>query len=433
VRILGAVLNNALGARQRQVERAAESPAQPRRVLLVRLSAIGDIVFASPLIASARRAYPNAYLAWLVQPECAPLLVHHPDLDEVIEWPLPHWRRLWKERRFWNLIGQVADAMKMLRARRFELAIDLQGLLKSALPMRLCGARERIGLGSREGAQLLMTGVVGRGPDSQRISSEYRYLAARLRWPLEAFRMRVYPGTSAEDEAESLIAEHGLSNGYAVICPFTTRPQKHWVFVRWAHLATAIHQTFGLPTLMLGSPADREAAQQIIVGCDAGAKRRTRAGLRLEAEADPHPGADRGPSTAADDASAQRNESEVLVDLVGATSLLCAAALIGRARLLVGVDTGLSHMGIAFARPTVLLFGSTCPYTETGAANARVLYHRRDCSPCRRRPTCNGDFNCMRDIEVDEVMATLTDLDQLAGLGRPIDRGDWAASSAKPE
>jgi heptosyltransferase-1 len=67
-------------------------------------------------------------------------------------------------------------------------------------------------------------------------------------------------------------------------------------------------------------------------------------------------------------------------------------------------------MGIAFNRPSVLLFGSTCPYTETGNANARVLYHPRPCSPCRRRPTCDGAFSCMRDIEVDEVISTLVEL-----------------------
>jgi len=69
----------------------------------------------------------------------------------------------------------------------------------------------------------------------------------------------------------------------------------------------------------------------------------------------------------------------------------------------IGVDTGLGHMGIAFGRPSLLLFGSTCPYLETGQANAKVLYHSRPCSPCKRRPTCHGAYDCMRDIGVDEV------------------------------
>ena len=350
----------------------AKPGTSSQRILLVRLSAIGDILFASPLIASARRAYPDAHLAWLVQPECAPLLVHHPDLDEVIEWPLPHWRRLWEQRHVFGLIGQAVAAARSLRARHFDLAIDLQGLLKSALPVHWSGARERIGLDSREGSQLLMTRRVGRGSDSARISSEYRHLAFSLGWPVDDFHPRVYPGHEAESAAEALIAEHGLSAGYVVICPFTTRPQKHWIDARWKALAARIQARFCLPTLMLGGPADHEAAQEI-------------AGF---------------------------NAIAPLVNLVGRTSLLSAAALIRRARMLVGVDTGLSHMGIAFARPTILLFGSTCPYTEAGNANVRVLYHRRDCSPCRRRPTCDGAFDCMRDIGVEEVMTTLSDLDE---------------------
>ena len=238
-----------------------------RRLLLVRLSAIGDLVFASPLISSARRRYPTAHLAWLVQPECAPMLRHHPDLDEVIEWPLGRWRRLGRERRLAALAREVSAAVDALRQRRFDLAIDLQGLLKSALPARLCGAAERIGLGSREGGGLLMTRVVGRGPNSHEISSEYRHLAERLGWPTDGFRQRVYPGVEAEQEAAALLSRYGLDNGYAVLCPFTTRPQKHWVEQRWALLAEQMLERFSLPSVMLGGPGDVDAARSIATGC----------------------------------------------------------------------------------------------------------------------------------------------------------------------
>jgi heptosyltransferase-1 len=78
--------------------------------------------------------------------------------------------------------------------------------------------------------------------------------------------------------------------------------------------------------------------------------------------------------------------------------------LIERASLLIGVDTGLGHMGIAFGTPSLLLFGSTCPYLDTTRANARVLYHKLDCSPCKRRPTCGWAFTCMHLITIDEVL-----------------------------
>jgi len=335
----------------------------PRRVLVVRSSAIGDIVFASPLVAALRRAYPQAHIAWLVQPEYRSLLEHHPDLDEIIAWPVREWRTLWRRRRLGSLIRAFRAFRKHLRARRFDLALDLQGLLKSGLVTRLSGARERIGLGSREGSRWLMTQVVPRGGDSGRIGSEYRFLAHSLGLPTHGFAMAVHYGPEAADFARELIERAGLNRGFAVTCPFTTRPQKHWFDPRWAELSDRLHAELGLPVVMLGGPGDREAAECI---------RDLAAG---------------GP-----------------IALVGKTTLPQAAALIAESALLVGVDTGLSHMGIALGRPSLLLFGSTCPYLDTTRANARVLYHRLDCSPCKRRPTCNGAFTCMQSIAVDEVL-----------------------------
>lgn len=335
-----------------------------RGILLVRLSAMGDIVFASPLIASFRRAYPNARLAWLVQPEFAELLEHHPDLDRVLIWPRKKWRELWRKRRFGELYREIGRLRRELEAANFDIAVDLQGLLKSGLLARLSGARERIGLGSRELSGHVMTRVVPRGGDPLRIASEYRYLAETLELPSDDFTMAVHYGGAAAAHADRVIASHGWESGYAVVCPFTTRPQKHWFESRWAELVGRIGEAFGLPVAVLGGPGDRAA------------------GARIAAAAG---GA---------------------VDLTGQTSLCQAAALIDRGALLIGVDTGLSHMGIALATPTVSLFGSTCPYLETGRAGARVLYHRLPCSPCRRSPTCNGDYTCMREIQVDEVLAT---------------------------
>lgn len=359
-------------------------------ILIVRLSAIGDVVFASPLIAAFRRAYPEAHIAWLAQPECAPLLVHHPDLDEVIVWPLGEWKALWRERRWLDLLRAMRVFRAELRARRFDLAVDLQGLLKSGLLTRLSAAPERIGLGSREGSQWLMTRVVPRGKpltppgpalasrgegggpsrrtaganSHSRIGSEYLFLAETLGLPVGDLRMEVHYERDDATFAEEVIKREGLTRGYAVICPFTTRPQKHWFEHRWAELANRLHANLGLAVVMLGGPADVDAAARICVMASAG-----------------------------------------LTDLTGRTSLLQAAALIDRSALLIAVDTGLGHMGIAFGTPSLLLFGSTCPYRDTTRGNARVLYHQLPCSPCKRRPTCAGDFTCMRLIEVDEVIA----------------------------
>ena len=77
---------------------------------------------------------------------------------------------------------------------------------------------------------------------------------------------------------------------------------------------------------------------------------------------------------------------------------------------MVGVDTGLTHMGIAFDRPTIGIFGSNIPYTETFTDRTRLLIHWLDCVPCKGHPTCGGDFTCLRLITVEEVLSAARSL-----------------------
>ena len=100
----------------------------------------------------------------------------------------------------------------------------------------------------------------------------------------------------------------------------------------------------------------------------------------------------------------QAQTSATPVSLVGQTSLRQAAAMIERASLVLGVDTGLTHIGIAFDRPTIGIYGSNVPYTETFTDRTRILIHWLDCVPCKGNPTCDGDFTCLRLITVDEVL-----------------------------
>ncbi|MEJ2405967.1 MAG: glycosyltransferase family 9 protein [Candidatus Thiodiazotropha sp.] len=333
------------------------------RILIVRLSAIGDIVFASPLIHALRQRYPRARLYWLVQPESRALLECHPELDEVIVWPRGEWQSLWQARRWGALWRAVRRFRQQLKAHHFDLALDVQGLMKSGLLCRLSGAHRRIGLGSREGSQWLMHERIPKGGEPRRIGSEYLYFAERLGLPNDSFEMQVGLCEADQAFAGQLLAEEHLEDGFVAICPFTTRPQKHWFNPRWSELVEAAQRHWGMPVMMLGGPGDREAAKTI----------RPRNGGRL-------------------------------IDRVGETSLRQAAAILARARLVVGVDTGLTHIGIAMNRPTLCLFGSTRPYLDTTHANAEVIYHPRNCSPCKRHPTCHEAFDCMADISVDEIL-----------------------------
>jgi len=334
------------------------------RILIVRSSAIGDVVFASALPAAIRRSHPDAHIAWLVEPGIHELLLPDPAIDEVITWSKADWVKLWKSGRKLELLGRVRQFRRELHARRFDVAVDLQGLLKSGFLTWLSGAPRRVGLGSKEGSQWLMSEVIPRGGEKARIGSEYQYLAQQMGFDAGDFLPTLTLAPETEAAAAQKLEAHGLQAGrFAVFAPFTTRPQKHWFEDAWQALAPQLIAATGLTPVILGGPADQPAAARI-------------------AAVDPR-----------------------IVNLAGQTRLPEAAAVIARSALLIGVDTGLTHMGTALARPTVAIFGSTCPYQDTGRPTGSVIWLGMPCSPCRRRPTCGGAFTCLRDITPERVLA----------------------------
>jgi heptosyltransferase-1 len=303
-----------------------------------------------------------------------PLLQANPRLDHVFLWPRRRWRDRWKAGRRRDVWHEFQHLRRELKAQRFDWIIDLQGLMKSAAWAWLAGGRRRIGLGSKEGSQWLMTEVVDRPTESPLIGKEYRHLMTVLSAVPERFAMDMAVSAEADRNAAALLHESGVEGPFAVFCPFTTRPQKHWFDERWAELAVRTRQEVGVVPVLVGGPGDRERAAAIVQGSDGAA-----------------------------------------VNLCGRTRLDECAAVIRRASLVVGVDTGMTHMGIAMDRPSVTLLGSTDPYFETGTAHGRVLYHLLPCYPCYRRPTCGGEFTCMRMHTVEAVFDTARTL--LAGVG----------------
>jgi len=184
----------------------------------------------------------------------------------------------------------------------------------------------------------------------------------------QTFNMRIALAPDDLAYSKQFCQQHHLHQGYIVICPFTTRPQKHWSEGHWINFIKQAYEQLSLPVVMLGGPGDVEAGKRLDCG------------------------------------------QSGLINVTGQTRLRQAAAIIANARLLVGVDTGLTHMGIAAAIPVITLFGSTCPYQDTGQDTTVVLYKAMECSPCRRNPTCGGAFTCMTDISVADVLESANQL-----------------------
>ena len=343
-------------------------PADARKILVVRLSARGDVVLSSPLAGALRRRYPAAHIAWAVEERTADVIRHNPHLDEVIVWERAEWKRMLRTGRWGAFLGAAADFFTALRDRRFDVAIDAQGLLRSGALALFSGARVRIGLGSREGSGLLMTSVVKREFFTRRIASADASFARALGLDATSFAMEIPRGEDELAAVDRIVATEGLGDGFVAAVPFTTRFYKHWFEDRWSALIRQIREGVGLGVVLLGGPADRGAADRILEGGGEGAP---------------------------------------LVDLVGRTTLGEASAVVARCSVLVGVDTGLCHMAHAFGRPAVLVFGSNAPYLDPPIPGARILHSGRDCSPCWGKLTCGGRIDCMDDISVAEVLAAV--------------------------
>ncbi len=345
-------------------EPGAERRLKNMRILIIRLSAIGDVIMASGLIAALRSLYPDSHIAWLTESGNADLLAHHPELDQLHLWPRRQWRALRQQGNWPEFLRQSVRLIQTLRAEHYDLVLDLQGLLKSGIWAWLSGGRRRIGLGSREGSQFLMTETCDRHVDSPLIGKEYRKLAALLGASPASFQQGVYCSPTDQEAAAGLLARHDIKQDYILLAPYTTRPQKHWQAARWIELAQHLTAISHLPVLLLGGPGDQVEARAWLAQTDT-----------------------------------------ALFDLTGQTPLGVAAALIAKARLLLGVDTGLTHLALVMNTPTLALFGSTCPYLDTGKPHARVLYTPLPCSPCRRHPSCDQRYDCMASHTVDTVLA----------------------------
>jgi len=277
------------------------------RILIVRLSAIGDCLHTLPVLCALRERRPQAFLGWLVEGRSGDLLREHPALDELIIVP-----RGWLKSP--RIIWQLRRRLRMLR---FDVAIDVQGLTKSAIAARLSGAPRRIG----------MTGVDGRelSPwlNNEHVEPRATHIVDRnleLLGPLGVTAPQVKFGlprpAADESRATGIIAEAGLEAGFAVINPGAGWPSKLWPPERFAAVARYLGHDRGLASLVVWAGPQEKAMAETIVAAGEGYAR-----------------------------------------MAPATTLTDLSAVVRRARLFVGSDTGPLHLAAAVGTPCVALFG----------------------------------------------------------------------------
>lgn len=333
----------------------------PERVLIVRLSSIGDVVHALPGYMELRRAWPETRFGWAVEP-AAHDLVAALDVD-VHRVETPTFKRRPLAPSTWR---ELARLRRELRSRRYRLAVDFQGLLKSALVGRLAGAP-----------------LLGPAPADARESVAarlYRHAAPPMPEGLHAvergrllaqFATGTAPGALTFPELfdrattlrlEQRLADHGLGE-YVLLHSAANWDSKRYPDAAWVEVARRVHEASGLPVIWLWGPGEQERARE------------------LAAHAGP------GQHASFD------------------TTLPELAALIAGGRLLIGGDSAPLHLAVACRTPTVGVFGPTDPgilgpLDPADGVVRRVL----PCSHCHRRVCPLGTRECLVELPPSSIV-----------------------------
>jgi heptosyltransferase-1 len=327
------------------------------RILIVKLSSFGDVLHALPTLEALRDLYPQGRLTWLVEAGYAPLLEKHPALNEV--WRAP---RLRPGEIFSGANPTlIAGLVRHLRVHRFDVVIDLQGLLKSAVWVALARSVRKVGYDrTREGSCRVLSERVDPFDPEAHAVRRYLNLAHYLGAPINPPRFRLGLGAAAN---VSHLLPGDETRGLAVLHPGARWPSKLWPAVSWARLGDWLSREHGLRVAITGSAADRGLATEIL-----------------------------------------EQMQEPAVNLTGHTSLAELAAVLRRARLAVTTDTGAMHLAAALGTPVAALFGPTAPWrTGPFGKGHQVVRLALDCSPCFKR-RCRAP-RCLTDLTPELAQA----------------------------
>ncbi|MEI7834621.1 MAG: glycosyltransferase family 9 protein, partial [bacterium] len=292
----------------------------PKRILIVRLSAIGDVLMTSPVPRALKCAYPGVHIAWVVDKLSAPMVQGNPYVDDIIILDRKQWEKQMGQGKIVDVLRGLSALKRRLRAGNYDMAIDMQELFISGLVCWLSGARRRIGpIPAREMNQIFMTERVERPQVTTRLTDSCMGMLRGMGIDAPAESPVLVVPEADRQAAAQLLADAGLLDGrYVTCCISSSRPQKDWVASRWGELADELWQRHGLRTVLVGGPERKEQAEKLVA-----------------------------------------THSPQLISAVGRTTLLQASAICQGGVALVGVDTGLTYAGMANGVPTVALYGST--------------------------------------------------------------------------
>ncbi|PLX90313.1 MAG: lipopolysaccharide heptosyltransferase I [Desulfuromonas sp.] len=360
------------------------------KILIVKMSALGDVIHALPVLRYIHQLHPEAEIDWVVEDPFAPVLAGHPDIHEILTVRTKYWRTL----PTMTMLGKALKFIRRLRRDHYDVVLDLQGNSKSGLFTLMSRATKKYGFDRRqvrEWPNLLATNRrVALGEGEHHIAQ--RALAvARAAFPggdsvPQAGPLHVDEG--ARQRIDALFSEHMVKHPVVVFHYGTTWETKLWHVKCWQELACRLLDDHGIrPLLTWGNEVERRAAEAI---------------------------------HAATAGRAIIWPRGTLPELV---------ALLAQADIVVGGDTGPIHIAAAVGTSTVSLFRVTDAERNGPAGEEhRRLQSPLPCAMCLRKQ-CDQDDQCSRSIGVDEVCSAIGDLLSLPSNDSKIDERESYAGN----
>lgn len=333
-------------------------------ILIVKLSAIGDVIHALPVAGALKQHFPQARITWVVEKPAYDLLTNNPHIEEIIIFDKPRFKTLQ------GLCQNAPAFIQNLHSRRFDLALDLQGLFKSAAISYLSGAPRRlVYCNTREMSHLFAQKVCG--PHAKgHIVEQYLDVVRALGCHVQQAQWAIQPTIAEQQSAEAIAMQAGFSldEPYVVFAPGANWPNKRWPADHFAAIADWLASQ-GYKAVIVGGPGDQELARAIMAG----------AAVK--------------PTV-----------------IVGQTTLKQLAYITSKARALIGGDTGPTHLAAAMKTPVIALMGPTDaqrngPYGQLD----RALATTHSCHGCWKR-SCSKNLDCLAGISVESVRTALAKL-----------------------
>lgn len=334
-----------------------------KKILIVKPSALGDIIHTIPIVKAIKDKH-DAEISWVVSRPFKNILEHTPVVDKIFIFE----RKRWGGLRFFRHLGEIIAFLRQIRAEKYDIVLDFQGLLRSGIITLLSGCKHRVGFrNARELAHLGYTQKVETPVNVVHAIDRYKLIAKSI--AVDECEMN-FPLNDLEADIQQKW-DTILPDDFIVIVPGARWSSKRWPPQHFAELVNLIHEKSTISVVIVGSPSEQQISQQVVNGI---------------------------------------SDKEKCINTTGETSLVELAHITKLARFVVTNDSGPMHLAAALNTRTIALFGPTDPERIRPYGQQHIVLQPQESCKCYYQKTCSSNLECLRTISPQDVIKEIIPL-----------------------